>query len=853
MTSPSPLRILFAFAAAMAVMPATGSLVAQVTVATVPAAFVPNLGQWPDAAAYRCTLGAVTVFVTDDGWTTRFADGEGGVVLALQFVGASKSELVAERQLGGVHHYFLGNQPATWRTHVPRFGAVRHRGIYQGVDVLAQERGGVFEYDVLVAPGADLDAVEIEVVGADELWLDADGSMLLSTAGRTIRQTAPTTFVVDHSGARTALASAFELRGERRFGFRVPDWDGQQPLVIDPGLLWSTFVGGTAADRFRAVAVDDLGRTTIAGETASPSFPVTAGAFDSSHNQNNDVCISRLDPSLAGGAQLLWSTFLGGFDNEVAEDLVVDANGVVTLTGGTASANFPVTANARDTTLGGNFDALVIRFDASLTGTAQLHYSSYYGGSAYDFGKCVRTAGSGIVTISGGTQSSDLPVTAGAYATTIQGLTDDYVARFDLSLAPGQQLLAATYFGGSATDSGDGEIALDSNQRVVFVGQTASADFPVTANAFDATYGGGLLDATVTVLDLGLVGSQQLVYSSYLGGSSGDFAKSVALGAGGLVYVTGTTSSPDFPVTPGAFSTSWNQGQTASDADAFVTALDVNAPPAQQLVWSTYFGRTANEQARRLAVDTSGVVTVAGLASPTPTTQFPVTIGAYETNHSPARQGTFVSRLDPARTGATQLRYSTLLSLVQDQVEDIAMQADGSVTVVGASAFAGYPTTSGSYQPVHTSGQQYDGIVTRLDLLPTGVTRYGVASPGCSGLPRIDVGSMPAVGNAAFEILGNGVAAGSPGLLALAGGGLTAGLPLLGIEVWIDPGLLLGSPGVVTDATGSTVYALPLPATPAIAGILLAAQFVWLAIPAPPPCSPTGFAASAAISFVVQP
>ncbi|MCC6781512.1 MAG: hypothetical protein IT457_01625 [Planctomycetes bacterium] len=611
-SSPSASPFAFPLVAMVATLLAS-PLAAQAGTMVVSPAFVPNLGQWPDAAAYRCPLATATVFVTTDGWAASFADAEGGVALALRFVDAQPTEPVAEQPLEGVHHYFLGSEPAAWRTHVPRFGAVRHRGIYRGVDALAYQRGGVFEYDVELAPGTDLAAVTIEVQGADELRLEADGSMLLRAEARTLRQSAPKGFITDVDGRRVPITAEFELRGARRFGFRVPDWDGRRALVIDPGLTWSTFVGGTGADRFRAVAVDALGRTTVAGETASANFPVTLGAFDVSHNSNNDACVARLDPNRSGTAQLLWSTYLGGSDNEVAEDLVVDGSGVVTLTGGTASPNFPRTANARDTTLGGPFDAILVRFDPSASGAAQLGYGSFFGGSAYDFGRCLRIGGNGLVTISGGTQSSDLPVSTTAYDTTFNGFSDDYVARFDLSQPPPQQLLAATYLGGSDNDSGDGEIALDGNQRVVFAGQTASTDFPVTA---------------------------------------------------------------------GALSTSLNLGLPASDGDSFVAALDVTAAPAQPLVWSTFFGRTANEQARRIVVDDGGIVTIAGLASTSPTNQFLLTAGALVTNHAPSRQGTFLSRLDPTRVGAAQLRYSTLLTLVPDQIEDLALHADGSMTVV---------------------------------------------------------------------------------------------------------------------------------------------------------------------------
>ncbi len=226
-----PLAFLLALASAIAVPLPSSPLAAQAAVVAAPVAFVPNLGQWADAAAYRCVLPAVTVFVTNAGWTARFADGEGGVAVVMRFVGADVAAIVPEQRLAGVHHYFLGNEPADWRTNVPLYAAVRQCGVYAGVDVLCHSRGRAFEYDVVLAPGARLDAVVIDVAGVDRLQVDADGAMLLTTGRRTIRQTAPVGFVVTGDGNRP-VATAFELRGERRFGFRVPDWDGAQTLVI---------------------------------------------------------------------------------------------------------------------------------------------------------------------------------------------------------------------------------------------------------------------------------------------------------------------------------------------------------------------------------------------------------------------------------------------------------------------------------------------------------------------------------------------------------------------------------------------------------------------------------------------
>lgn len=851
------LRWSFLVACAATVAPAQGDADGRPPTRLAPAAcpaFVPNVGQWPDPGTYRATIGPVVAFLTADGWTLRFAaDSHAGVVIAMRMVAAAPAAMVCEQRLPGVHNYFLGNEPATWRTNVPRYGAVRWQGVQPGIDVLVHARRGIFEYDVELAAGAALPGFELEVAGADALELTADGAMELRAGGESLRQTAPRAYTIGADGAQEAVAVAFELRGGTRFGFVVPSWDGTRTLVIDPGIVWSTYVGGTAVDRLNAVAVDDLGRTTVAGETGSANFPVTVGVFQPVASTPSDVCVSRFDPSLGGTAQLSWSTFVGGSGTELATDLLLEPNGIVTVTGMTGSANFPL-ASAFDTTRGGTADAFLLRLDPSLGGAAQLRYSSYFGGSAYDAGQRVRRSATGITTLIGVTQSTDLPTTANAYDPTFHGSTDTFVARFDLALPPAQQLSYATYIGGAQQDSVI-DATIDGGQRVVFAGQTTSTDFPTSANALLPSYRGGLVDGFVGVLDPALAPAQQLVYSTYLGGANSDRVDGLALDASGRIAMTGSTGSGDFPTTAGAYSNALNTGLATPDSDAFVTLLDPTLAPAQQVVWSTYFGATANEWGRGLTIDSTGVVTLMGLCSVAPNVLFPTTPGAYETSHTPARQCTFVARLDPQRSTAAQLRHSTLLANGQDQMQDMALHADGSVTLAGATVSITYPTTPGAFQPTHTvaASGQLDGIVTRLDLLPTGVTRYGTATSSCVGEPRADVDSLPALGNAGFTIFGAGVPPGSPGLLGVAGGGLTAPLPLLGFQLWIDPALLLSTVGLLADAHGSATVGIPIPATPPLVGYRLDTQYVWLGTGASPSCPPLGFAASKALAIVIQP
>ncbi len=352
----------------------------------LPVAFVPNLGQWEHAASYVARIGAMSVFLEQKGWTFTLVERTAkkeienasarGVAVRMRFSGTSAPVLAAEDQLPGRHNYFLGNDPSRWRSDVPLYGAVRYRDVHPGVDVRAREHDGHFEYDLLLKPGADLEPVEIAVEGVERIHLDGEGALVMETQVGPVRMPAPMSWEEDPLGEKSLVACYYVLRGENRFGFEVA---GRRPgwaLTVDPGLVWSTFLGGTGWEQaVSALALDAQGATTVAGETGSADFPTTLGAFDTTYNLSPDAFVTRLSPT---GSILLYSTFLGGgMSDDYATALALDAQGTATIAGRTSSADSPTTPGAFDTSYNdGGADAFVTRLDMLPTGVAAFGRSS---------------------------------------------------------------------------------------------------------------------------------------------------------------------------------------------------------------------------------------------------------------------------------------------------------------------------------------------------------------------------------------------------------------------------------------------------------------------------------------------
>ncbi|HYH83923.1 MAG TPA: SBBP repeat-containing protein, partial [Pyrinomonadaceae bacterium] len=586
-------------------------------------------------------------------------------VLRMRVVGADAGAAVeGADELTGRVNYFNGDDPAKWRTDVPTFARVRYSEVYPGIDLVYYGNQRQLEYDFRIAPGRDARAVSLEFDGADKVEVGADGDLLLTLGESVMRQPKP--FVYQEvAGERRAVEGGYVVGEGGRVGFTVGEYDARLPLVIDPVLVYSTYLGGSGGDQGLHIAVDSAGSAYVTGFTVSTNFP-TASPIQAANASFQDAFITKLN---AAGNALVYSTYLGGNGNDQARGLAIDSAGSAYVTGFTNSTNFP-TANAFDATKGSNGDdAFVTKLSAA--GDA-LVYSTYLGGDdSAEFGQALTVDSAGNAYITGSTFSDDFPTVNPIQSANAGGSTDAFLSKLN---AAGSALVYSTYLGGDGNDSGEG-IKVDSAGNAYLGGDTTSTNFP-TASPIQAAHAG---NGDIFVAKVNAAGNA-FVYSTYLGGSNRDACEDLAIDSSGNAYVTGDTESSNFP-TANAFQSA--NGGTVLLQDAFVTKLNA---AGNALVFSTYLGGTGGEVGFGIAVDSSGNVYVAGATGSN--TTFP-TANAIQC----ARAGgidVFATKFNAA---GSALVYSTYLGGTQgDQARGVAIDSAGNAYVAGFTSSTDFPT-----------------------------------------------------------------------------------------------------------------------------------------------------------------
>jgi hypothetical protein len=603
-------------------------------------------------------------------------------VLRMQFAeGSTAAAVHGLDPLPGRSHYLIGRDPRGWHTDVPNYGRVLVQGIYPGIDVLYYGSPGHLEYDVIVAPGADPARLVIRFDGARSLRVDGDGSLLAEVGDGRLRLEKPVIYQ-RHSGGRRLVAGRYVVRPGGEAGVALGPYDRSRALVIDPVMVYATFLGGDDADQGESIVFDASGQAYVAGTTSSATFPTTAGACQRENHGAGDVFVTKL---AADGSTVLYSTFLGGALHDQGRALAVNRDGEVYVTGTTASVDFPVHHAFQPAFGGGGGDLFVTKLNAQGSGAV---FSTYLGGRAVDEGRGIAVDAAGDAYVTGATGSVDFRL-VGAFQSAFGGGTDAFLVKLPASGLPAP--IYATYHGGRGADVGR-SIAVDAANRVVMTGTTDSPDFPLRNPIQTAL--GGRVDAFVTQFDATGTG---LVYSTYLGGAQSDAGAAVAVGPAGSVYVTGDTTSSDFPVHAAL------QPARAGAIDAFVVRIN---PGGTAFLFSTYLGGTDIDIGRGIAVDGAGVAHVAGL---TGSRDFPVRDpiqGALG-----GAMDAFVTRIKP--DGSALLSSTYLGGSDVEYATGIAVDGTGGVAVVGQTASKDFPATPQAFRRAFNGGQ-FDAFVVKM-------------------------------------------------------------------------------------------------------------------------------------------
>ncbi|MBZ5656604.1 MAG: Ig-like domain repeat protein [Acidobacteriia bacterium] len=605
---------------------------------------------------------------------------ERSAVLRMKLVGANaKTEVSGQNELPGKSNYFIGNDPKKWHSNVRQYATVRYADVYPGVDLVYYGNQQELEYDFVLQPGANPEQIRLAIRGASKVRLQG-GDLVLTSAGGDVRLRSPQIFQ-EVNGVRHNVCGRYVIKSKNEVGFRVADYDRKRALVIDPALAYSTYLGGSGDDRPFAITFDAAGNTYVTGTTSSPDFPATNPVQPANHG-GLDAFVTKINRE---GTALIYSTYLGGGGDDSGTSIAVDSTGVY-VTGDTDSGDFP-TRNPIQPTHHWSRDAFVTKINVE--GDA-LVYSTYLGGNNWDTGWGIAVDSFGNAHVRGDTISTDFPV-VNAIQPNLRGYVFScFVAELN---ADGSALLYSTYWGGNGGEGGVG-IGVDAAGNTYVGGYTISTDFP-TVNPIQAALAG----EQDTFLTKFSADGQQVIYSTYLGGTGDERSEGFTVDSFGNAYTVGYTTSTDFPLANAIQPT--NHGGT----DSFVAKINA---AGNALVYSTYLGGSGEDLATGVAVDSAGNAYISGM---TRSTDFPMAYAIQAANHG--GRDAFLTKI---ATDGSMLLFSTYLGGSADEGYwrdvNVAVDWTGNAYVAGLTWSVDFPITPLAFQQSLKGGAE--GFVTKV-------------------------------------------------------------------------------------------------------------------------------------------
>lgn len=686
--------------------------------------FEKNKAQWPEQVLYKIDLGgARRLFMEVDRFTYVFHSTEDlyrihqlehkketseelvrGHAFQVRFVNSNLScELKPGNKLPFHHNYYIGNDPSRWSPEVPVFSEVTYANLYQSIDIHAYSRGKEFKYDYIVHPGADVKTIQLNIEGAEKVFLRNNTLVIATSVGELIESIPYSYQVID--GKEVEVPCRYQLNADgKTVSFELPEgYNPSHTLYIDPVVMASTYSGSSAVNYGHCATYDAAGNIYTGARSFNQGYPVTTGAIQSTFGGNVDIAISKLNPT---GTTLIYATYIGGSSSEFPHSMYVDNNNQLFVYGSANSANYPTTAGCYDNTHNGQSDMVISKLNP--TGTTLLG-STFVGGSgqdginstaSYNYGDNYRgeiiVNAAGEPYIAGTTASNNFPTTTGAYDVTHNGGQDAAVFKMNSALTA---MIWSTFLGGSSEEAGC-SIRLNTSGEVYVVGLTKGTGFPTTPGALNGTYMGGTYDGFAVRLNSA---GTTLLNSTFLGTSALDIAYFVDLDYNNHIYVYGV-SGGSMPISPGVYS---NPG-----SETFLMKLDASLT---NIIYSTVLGNGTHGSfsPSALMVDLCQKVYMSGWGT---TSNYPVTPNAVQSTTDGSD-----FHITVLEANGLSLEYATFFgaSTSGEHVDGGTSRFDpNGIVYQGVCACdGGFPTLQGGYSP-NNAASGCDVAVFKIDIEP---------------------------------------------------------------------------------------------------------------------------------------
>jgi len=720
-----------------------------------PISFIPNYGQLNKNVDFVANKGNHSYWFTSEEivFERIIGNNKPQEVIRLNFVDGNESNAEGVNQISGENNFISGSNPNNWITNVPNYQGVLYRNIYNGIDAVFSSNSGFIKSDFIVQPNENVSELKLKYDGAESVRINNKGELVLQTTHGEFIDGTPIAYQIINNGKEYVNAS-YELSDSDIVRFSVSDYNSNYPLIIDPFLKWSSFVGGDGWDDGMTIEYTSDGSIVAIGTTDDHEFPhTTSGVYQESHGgptpevqYGYDIIVTKIS---ADGTTVDWSTFIGGSGIDIVYESAIDASNNIYIVGETTSTDLPTSSGAHQSTYGGGAnDAFLLILSSN--GTV-LNYGTYLGGSLEDRAYGITLDGSGGVYISGETTSTDFPITSGTYQSVKSGSFDSFISHINPIGGGGADLLHSTYLGGSNVDLGR-IILQNSSGNVVLTGITNSTNMPTAGNPYDTSHNGAN-DIFIAELNSTL---STLNYGTYLGSSGNDYGHGIAETSTGEIIVTGYTASTGFPTTVGSYDETFN-----GDHDATLSKLSLSGNGAGDLLYSTFLGGSGLEWSNFNGVGTSGIRMnniaigcgdMIYLNIGTTSTDLPTTANAYDKTFNTGAESWYgdraILKIGPNGTGSSDLLYSTYLGSTHRDHNDVIIIKDDNESIAITAGIFGwdFPTTTGVFQETHGNDglgdYQEDAIIATLNFIDYGDAPNTYGTIRTSNGPRHILGKL---------------------------------------------------------------------------------------------------------------